>query len=49
MEKAIVVIPSTKAAKLELFHQAPGAKQRKKLEDGQELACVAGDTISGLS
>ena len=41
--------PSSKAAKLEVFYQPPDVKQRKKLQDGQELPCVAGMMLTGLS
>lgn len=49
VEKTIIVTPSSKAAVLEVFYKAPDAKQKKKLEDGQELSCTAGQTLSGLS
>ena len=49
MEKTIVVMPSSKAAVLEVFHQAAGDKPKKKVEDGQELPCVAGHVLTGLS
>ena len=49
MEKTVVVTPSSKAAILEVFYKAPDAKQRKKLEDQQELSCTAGQTLTGLS
>ena len=41
--------PSSKAAELEVFYKPMDAKQGKKLEDGQELACTAGQTLTGLS
>ena len=49
MEKTIVVTPSSKAAEVEVFYKAPDAKQKKKLDDGQELSCTAGHTLTGLS
>lgn len=49
MEKTIVVIPSSKAAELEVFHQAADGKPKKTIEDGQELLCVAGHMLTGLS
>ena len=49
MEKTIVVTPSSKAAVLEVFYKAPDAKQKKKLDDGQEVPCTAGHTLTGLS
>lgn len=49
VEKTIVVTPSSKAAVLEVFHQAADDKPKKKVEDGQELPCVAGHLLSGLS
>ena len=41
--------PSSKAAVLEVFHQSADDKPKKKVEDGQELPCVAGHLLSGLS
>ena len=42
--------PSSKAAELEVFYKPVDAiKQGKKLEDGQELACTVGQTLTGLS
>ena len=41
-------MPSSKAAELEVFYKPVDAKQGKKLEDGQELACTAGQTLTGL-
>lgn len=49
MEKSIVVTPSSKAAVLEVFHQPAGNKPKKKVEDLQELPCVAGHVLTGLS
>jgi len=49
VEKTIIVAPSSKAAELEVFHQASDNKPKKKVEDGQELPCVAGQVLSGLS
>ena len=49
MEKTIIVTPSSKAAELEVFNKFPDAKQKKKLDDGQELPCTAGNTLTGLS
>lgn len=49
MEKTIVVTPSSKAAVLEVFYQAADDKPKKKVEDGQELPCVAGHMLTGLS
>ena len=49
MEKTIIVTPSSKAAELEVFYKFPHAKQKKKLDDGQELPCTAGNTRTGLS
>ena len=49
MEKTIIVTPSSKAAELEVFYKAPDSKHRKKLDDGQELPCTAGNTLTGLS
>lgn len=49
MEKTIVVAPSSKAAVLEVFHQPADDKPKKKVEDGQELPCVAGHMLTGLS
>ena len=49
VEKTIVVTPSSKAAVLEVFHRASDDKPKKKVEDGQELPCVAGHLLSGLS
>lgn len=49
MEKTIVVMPSSKAAVLEVFYQAADDKPKKKVEDGQELPCVAGHMLTGLS
>ena len=49
MEKNIVVIPSSKAAVLEVFHEPGDDKAKKKVEDGQELPCVAGHMLTGLS
>ncbi|CAH3181574.1 unnamed protein product [Porites lobata] len=37
VEKTIIVTPSSKAAELEVFYKFPDAKQKKKLDDGQEL------------
>ena len=42
-------MPSSKAAELEVFYKPMYAKQGKRLEDGQELACTAGQTLTGLS
>ena len=41
--------PSSKAAELEVFYKPVDAKQGKKLEDGQELACTVGQTLTELS
>ncbi|XP_044184398.1 structural maintenance of chromosomes flexible hinge domain-containing protein 1-like [Acropora millepora] len=49
VEKTIIVTPSSKAAELEVFYKPVDAKQGKKLEDGQELACTAGQTLTGLT
>ena len=49
VEKTIVVTPSSKAAVLEVFHQPADDKPKKKVEDGQELPCVVGHLLSGLS
>ena len=49
MEKTIIVTPSSKAAELEVFYKFPDAKQKKKLDDGQEPPCTAGNTLTGLS
>lgn len=49
VEKTIVVTPSSKAAVLEVFHRPADDKPKKKVEDGQELPCVAGQLLSGLS
>lgn len=49
MEKNIVVTPSSKAAKLEVFHEPVDGKLKKKVEDGQELPCVVGHMLTGLS
>lgn len=49
MEKNIVVTPSSKAAKLEVFHESVDGKLKKKVEDGQELPCVVGHMLTGLS
>ena len=43
------MMPSSKAAVLEVFHQAADDKPKKKVEDGQELTCVAGHLLTGLS
>ena len=43
------MMPSSKAAVLEVFHQAADDKSKKKVEDGQELTCVAGHLLTGLS
>ena len=45
----IIVMPSSKAAELEVFYKPVDAKQGKKLDDGQELACTAGQMLTGLS
>lgn len=49
VEKTVVVTPSSKAAVLEVFHRPADDKPKKKVEDGQELPCVAGQLLSGLS
>ena len=49
MEKNIVVTPSSKAAKLEVFHEPVDGKLKKKVEDGHELPCVVGHMLTGLS
>ncbi|RMX48106.1 hypothetical protein pdam_00002687 [Pocillopora damicornis] len=49
VEKNIVVTPSSKAAKLEVFHEPVDGKLKKKVEDGQELPCVVGHMLTGLS
>lgn len=49
VEKTIIVTPSRKAAVLEVFYEADDAEEKKKLEDGQELPCTAGQTVSGLT
>ena len=42
-------MPSSKAAEVEVFYKPVDAKLGKKLEDGQELAWTAGQTLTGLS
>uniref|UniRef100_A0A6P8HCY5 Structural maintenance of chromosomes flexible hinge domain-containing protein 1-like isoform X2 n=1 Tax=Actinia tenebrosa TaxID=6105 RepID=A0A6P8HCY5_ACTTE len=49
IEKTVIVTPSTNAGQIIVFHQASGSKQKLKLEDGQDLSCVVGSTITGLS
>ncbi|KAK3699756.1 hypothetical protein QZH41_015606, partial [Actinostola sp. cb2023] len=49
IEKTIIVTPSRKAGHIQVFYQAPVSKQKIKIEDGQDIQCVAGHTISGLS
>jgi hypothetical protein len=49
IDKTVIVTPSRNAGQIQVFHQAPGSKQRVKLEDGQDLSCVVGDIITGLS
>ena len=49
MEKNVIVTPSSKAAELEVFYQSADNKPKKKVEDGQELPCVVGHMLTGLS
>ena len=48
VERKILVSPSSKAAKFEIFFMPSGAQQKKKLLNKQEIGCAVGETISGL-
>ncbi|EDO36680.1 predicted protein [Nematostella vectensis] len=49
VEKALIVIPSKRAGHIRVYHLPIGAKQQNRLTDGQELPCVVGETVTGLS
>ncbi|CAB4024685.1 Hypothetical predicted protein, partial [Paramuricea clavata] len=49
IEKVIMVNPSSRAAAIEVHCTRPGGEKGIKLSNEDELSCVAGETITGLS
>jgi hypothetical protein len=49
IEKVIMVNPSSRAAAIEVHCTKPGGEKGIKLSNEDELSCVAGETITGLS
>ena len=40
--------PSTRASKIEVFYTPSGASDKVPIKVGQDIQCVAGETITGL-
>ncbi|XP_065063463.1 structural maintenance of chromosomes flexible hinge domain-containing protein 1-like isoform X2 [Rhopilema esculentum] len=47
--REIVVKPSTKASRFDVFYTPPGSEKQVKIENNQEIQCCAGDVVQGLS
>ncbi len=49
IEKVIMVNPSSRAAAIEVNYTSPGDGKSIKINNEDELSCVAGETVTGLS
>lgn len=45
----ILVNPSSRAAAIEVHYTSPGDEKSIKMNNEEELSCVAGEIITGLS
>ena len=45
----ILVNPSSRAAVIEVHYKSPGDEKGIKMKNEDELSCIAGETITGLS
>ena len=48
VSREIVVKPSTKASRFDVFYTPSGSGKQVKIENNQEVQCCAGDAVQGL-
>ena len=49
IEKVITIVPSSRASSIEVHYTRPGETKSIKLKNEDEMTCVAGEMVTGLS